>query len=109
MGTAGIGAAEDYSIYSVPQFSMINKAWLDELGLPVPTMLEELHTALKAFKSEHHGHHFFPLKISPRHAQIKAEPVIAAQFPVRPENQMSVVIKAVQEEAVVCKLLTGRL
>lgn len=50
MGTAGIGAAEDYSIYSVPQFSMINKAWLDELGLPVPTTLEELHTALKAFK-----------------------------------------------------------
>ena len=50
MGTAGIGAAEDYSIYSVPQFSMINKAWLDELGLSVPTTLEELHTALKAFK-----------------------------------------------------------
>ncbi len=50
MGTAGIGAPEDYSIYSVPQFSMINKAWLDDLGLPVPTTLEELHTALKAFK-----------------------------------------------------------
>ena len=29
---------------------MINKAWLDELGLSVPTTLEELHTALKAFK-----------------------------------------------------------
>ena len=50
MGTAGIGAPEDYSIYSVPQFSMINKAWLDDLGLPVPTTLEELHAALKAFK-----------------------------------------------------------
>ena len=50
MGTAGIGAQEDYSIYSVPQFSMINKAWLDELGLEVPTTLDELHTALKAFK-----------------------------------------------------------
>lgn len=50
MGTGGIGAAEDYSIYSIPQFAMINKAWLDDLGLPVPTTLEELHTALKAFK-----------------------------------------------------------
>ena len=43
MGTAGIGAPEDYSIYSVPQFSMINKAWLDDLGLEVPTTLDELH------------------------------------------------------------------
>ncbi len=50
MGTAGIGLEEDYSIYTVPQFSMINKAWLDQLGLPVPTTLDELYTALKAFK-----------------------------------------------------------
>jgi len=50
MGTAGIGAQEDYSIYTIPQFSMINKAWLDDLGLPVPTTLDELHDALKAFK-----------------------------------------------------------
>lgn len=50
MGTAGIGADKDYSIYSVPQFSMINKAWLDDLGLSVPTTLDELHTVLKAFK-----------------------------------------------------------
>lgn len=50
MGTAGIGAAEDYSIYSIPQFAMINKAWLDDLGLEVPTTLDELHTVLKAFK-----------------------------------------------------------
>ena len=50
MGTAGIGAAEDYSIYTIPQFSMINKAWLDDLGLDVPTTLDELHTALVAFK-----------------------------------------------------------
>lgn len=50
MGTAGIGKDEDYSIYTIPQFSMINKAWLDDLGLEVPTTLEELHTALKAFK-----------------------------------------------------------
>ncbi len=50
MGTAGIGAEEDYSIYTIPQFSMINKAWLDDLGLPVPTTLDELKTALQAFK-----------------------------------------------------------
>ena len=50
MGTAGIGKEEDYSIFTIPQFSMINKKWLDELGLPVPTTLEELHTALVAFK-----------------------------------------------------------
>lgn len=50
MGTAGIGAEEDYSIFSIPQYSMINKAWLDDLGLEVPTTLDELHTALKAFK-----------------------------------------------------------
>lgn len=49
MGTAGIGIEEDYSIYTIPQFSMINKAWLDDLGLEVPKTLDELHTALKAF------------------------------------------------------------
>lgn len=50
MGTAAIGAENDYSIYTVPQFSMINKKWLDDLGLEVPKTLDELHTALKAFK-----------------------------------------------------------
>ena len=30
----------------------INKAWLDELGLPIPTTTEELQTALKAFKDQ---------------------------------------------------------
>ena len=50
MGTAGIGAEKDYSIFTIPQFAMINKAWLDDLGLEVPKTLDELHTALKAFK-----------------------------------------------------------
>ena len=50
MGTAGIGKEEDYSIFTVPQFSMINKAWLDDLGLEVPTTLEQLHDVLVAFK-----------------------------------------------------------
>lgn len=50
MGTAAIGAEEDYNIYTIPQFSMINKAWLDELGMEVPTTLDELHEALVAFE-----------------------------------------------------------
>lgn len=50
MGTAAIGAEEDYNIYTIPQFSMINKAWLDDLGLEVPTTLDELHDALAAFQ-----------------------------------------------------------
>lgn len=50
MGTAGIGKEKDYSIFAVPQFSMINKAWLDDLGLEVPTTLAELHDVLVAFK-----------------------------------------------------------
>ena len=49
MGTAGVGIEPDMSIYTIPQFSMINKAWLDYLGLEVPTTLDELHTCLKAF------------------------------------------------------------
>ena len=50
MGTAAVGAEDDISIYSIPEFSMINKTWLDELGLSVPTNLTELHDALVAFR-----------------------------------------------------------
>ena len=59
MGTAGIGKTEDYSIFSVPQFSMINKAWLDELGLEVPTSLDELHDVLVAFKENDMSHTYY--------------------------------------------------
>ncbi|HIS51594.1 MAG TPA: extracellular solute-binding protein [Candidatus Onthomonas avicola] len=59
MGTSGIGAEEDYSIYTIPQFSMINKAWLDELGLEVPTTLDELHDALQAFKENDMSHTYY--------------------------------------------------
>lgn len=55
MGTAAIGASDDLSIYAVPEFSMINKTWLDELGLAVPTNLTELHDALAAFKANDMG------------------------------------------------------
>ena len=50
MGTAATGAADDYSIHSIQQFSMINKAWLDDLGLKVPETVEDLKTVLQAFK-----------------------------------------------------------
>ena len=59
MGTAGIGREKDYSIFSVPQFAMINKAWLDDLGLAVPTTLDELHTALVAFKENDMSHKYY--------------------------------------------------
>lgn len=61
MGTKGIGKDEDYSIFTIPQFSMINKAWLDDLGLDIPTTLDELHDVLVAFKendmsAKYYGH-----------------------------------------------------
>ena len=59
MGTAGIGTEEDYSIFTVPQYSMINKAWLDELGLEVPTTLDELYTCLKAFQENDMSHTYY--------------------------------------------------
>ncbi len=59
MGTAGIGADEDYSIYTIPQYSMINKAWLDYLGLEVPTTLDELHDALQAFLENDMSHTYY--------------------------------------------------
>lgn len=56
MGTAATGADEDMSIHSIQQFSMINKKWLDELNLPVPETVEELKTALQAFKDNDMSH-----------------------------------------------------
>ena len=49
MGTSATGAEEDFDIGCIPQFTMINKRWLDELGLEVPTTTEELKVALQAF------------------------------------------------------------
>jgi putative aldouronate transport system substrate-binding protein len=59
----GIVTLDDGHIYSLPSVSdftaayfetafYINKAWLDKLGLKVPTTLDELYTVLKAFKTE---------------------------------------------------------
>ena len=55
MGTAAIGATDDLSIYAVPEFSMINKTWLDELGLDIPQNLTQLHDALVAFRDNNMG------------------------------------------------------
>ena len=50
MTTLGIGREKSYSIFCVPEFSMINKVWLDDLVLAMPTTLDELHDVLTAFK-----------------------------------------------------------
>jgi len=59
MGTGATGAEEDYSIHAIQQFSMINKAWLDDLGLDVPETVEELKTALQAFKDNDMAHKMY--------------------------------------------------
>lgn len=59
MGTVAVGAAENHSIFTVPQFSMINKAWLDELGLDVPETLDELYECLVAFKKNDMSHTYY--------------------------------------------------
>ena len=59
MGTGATGAADDYSIHSIQQFSMINKAWLDDLGLAVPETVEELRIALQAFKDNDMAHKMY--------------------------------------------------
>jgi putative aldouronate transport system substrate-binding protein len=45
-------AAEELGIGAVPFFLSINKAWLDELGLPVPQTVEEYEAALEAFRTQ---------------------------------------------------------
>lgn len=55
--------APDGNIYSIPMVNecfhctypnkyWLNKAWLDNLGLDIPTTTDELYTVLKAFKEE---------------------------------------------------------
>lgn len=60
--TLGISKTTDGMIYSLPQVRpfrpnsfavmMINKTWLDKVGLPVPTNLNELEQALIAFRDK---------------------------------------------------------
>jgi putative aldouronate transport system substrate-binding protein len=44
--------AEESGLAAVPFFTSINKAWLDKLGLKMPTTLDELHDVLTAFKTK---------------------------------------------------------
>jgi putative aldouronate transport system substrate-binding protein len=44
--------AEELGLGAVPFFWSINKSWLDALGLPVPTTVDEYHDALVAFKTQ---------------------------------------------------------
>lgn len=41
---------EMQGLVNTPGGIVINKVWLDKVGLPVPTTIEELETALRAFK-----------------------------------------------------------
>ena len=41
MGTGATGADIDLDIGTIPQFTMINKAWLDELGLDIPGVVQK--------------------------------------------------------------------
>lgn len=44
--------AEEAGLGAVPNFTSINKAWLDQLGLDMPTTLEEYKEVLVAFKEQ---------------------------------------------------------
>jgi putative aldouronate transport system substrate-binding protein len=44
--------AEESGLAAVPYFTSINKAWLDKLGLKMPTTPDELHDVLVAFKTK---------------------------------------------------------
>lgn len=44
-------AVEELGILAYPNFLFVNKTWLDEAGLPVPTTIDEYEAALRAFKA----------------------------------------------------------
>ncbi|KQZ07196.1 sugar ABC transporter substrate-binding protein [Microbacterium sp. Root53] len=45
-------SVEELGILAFPNFLYINKAWLDTLGLPMPTTIDEYHDALAAFATQ---------------------------------------------------------
>ena len=45
-------SVEELGILQYPNFLYINTAWLDALGLPMPTTIEEYRAALEAFKTQ---------------------------------------------------------
>jgi putative aldouronate transport system substrate-binding protein len=48
----GLPIAEEMGIGDTPFFPSINKKWLDALGIPMPTTLDEYTEALRAFKTQ---------------------------------------------------------
>jgi len=52
-------SVEELGILQYPNFLYINRKWLDEAALPVPTTMAELKTALQAFKKR--GPNVIPL------------------------------------------------
>ncbi|WP_332698680.1 ABC transporter substrate-binding protein [Halalkalibacter lacteus] len=44
--------AEEMGLSAVPNFTSINKSWLDELGLDMPTTLDEYGDVLRAFRDQ---------------------------------------------------------
>lgn len=44
-------SVEELGILQYPNFLYINTAWLDRLGIPMPTTIDEYHAALEAFKT----------------------------------------------------------
>lgn len=48
-------AVEELGILAYPNFLFVNKTWLDEAGLPVPTSIDEYEEALRAFKARGDG------------------------------------------------------
>jgi putative aldouronate transport system substrate-binding protein len=45
-------SVEELGILAYPNFLYINKSWLDAVGLPMPTTIDEYHAALKAFATQ---------------------------------------------------------
>lgn len=45
-------SVEELGLVAYPNFLYINKSWLDELGLPMPTTIDEYHDALVAFATK---------------------------------------------------------
>ncbi|MBO0981678.1 ABC transporter substrate-binding protein [Microbacterium sp. SD291] len=45
-------SVEELGILQYPNFLFINKSWLDALGLPVPSTIDEYHAALEAFATQ---------------------------------------------------------
>lgn len=88
--------AYDGNIYSLPSISgpirsnskfmitYINKKWLDELGLPVPSTTEEFHATLAAFKVKDPG--IIPMSGTAQY--LSALPIIMGAWGIASDDQL---------------------